>query len=38
MKIFKKSMSLLLTVLLVFSLAVTAFAEETTATLGVTAS
>ena len=38
MNIFKKSMSLLLTVLLVFSLAVTAFAEETTATLGVTAS
>ena len=37
MKIFKKSMSLLLTVLLVFSLAVTAFAEETKATLGVTA-
>lgn len=38
MKLFKKSMSLLLTVLLVFSLAVTAFAEETTATLSLTAS
>ena len=38
MKIFKKSMSLLLAVLLILSLAVTAFAEETTATLGVTAS
>lgn len=38
MKIFKKSMSLLLAVLLILSLTVTAFAEETTATLGVTAS
>lgn len=38
MKIFKKSMSLLLAVLLILSLTVTVFAEETTATLGVTAS
>ena len=38
MKLFKKSMSLLLAVIMVFGLAVTAFAEETTATLSVTAS
>ena len=38
MKIFKRSMSLLLAVVMVFGLAVTAFAEETTATLSVTAS
>jgi len=38
MKIFKKSMSLLLAVVMVFGLAVTAFAEATTATLSVTAS
>lgn len=38
MKLFKKSMSLLLAVIMVFGLAVTAFAEETTAALSVTAS
>lgn len=38
MKLFKKSMSLLLAVLLVFGLAATAFADQTEATMGVTAS